>query len=275
MPNPIGCELKEAHKAVSRILITLAGIPLARKDLLDAGNRVTASLVYALAAHINDESKGSGEQRIGQLNSWMCSILRLSRDKDSSLDPLRNILDRTDLGFMDRLTESLPESLPEPKPERVSCTPVTIGLTVLSEEQKIGCRAGGCNGKYSTKKAYNLHLRKKHSADAKRLRLPEGEEHRLAKQTIICMVCGDRSVDVNRYNEHYKALHDKQFVAAGRKVRLQLLSTEPNIFRLLQLNGFHRYSDGRTEPKFIRPERRKEGKEAEPEGQMEIKIELV
>ena len=99
MPNPIGCELKEAHKAVSRILITLAGIPLARKDLLDAGNRVTASLVYALAAHINDESKGSGEQRIGQLNSWMCSILRLSRDKDKQPGPAAKHLGSNRSGF--------------------------------------------------------------------------------------------------------------------------------------------------------------------------------
>ena len=125
MPNPIGCELNEAHAAVSRILITLAGIPPVRKD------RVTASLVYAAATHINDDSKGLGVQGNGQINSWMCSILRLSRDKDSTLDPLRNILDRTDLGFMDCLTESLLESLPEPKPERVSFTTVIIGSTVL------------------------------------------------------------------------------------------------------------------------------------------------
>ena len=219
MPNPIVAQLKEAHDAVSRILITLAGIPKARKDLIQTGNRLSQLLVEAVASHINGEPKGAAEESNELLNGWMCSILRLSRDKDiNSLDPLQNILDNMDLGFIDRLTESRPKQ----KPKRVSFTPVPDGSPALSEEQKIGCRAEGCNGKYSTNKAYSLHLRKKHPVDAKRLRLPEGEEHRPAKQRITCLLCGDRSVDLERYTDHYKARHDRQFVAEGRRVRLKL-----------------------------------------------------
>lgn len=215
MPNQIVVHLKEAHKAVSRILSTLAGIPKAKKDLIDAGNSLSQLLVEAVASHIKGDLKGTLEESDIQLNRWMCSILRLSRDKDNSLDPLQNILENMDLDFIDRLAESRPK----PKPKKISFTPVPDSLTVLSEDKKIGCRAEGCDGKYSTKKAYTRHLTIKHPTDAKRLRLPNGEEHRPAKQRIKCLLCGDQSVDMTRYAEHYKAKHDRQFEAKGRRVR--------------------------------------------------------
>ena len=90
MPNQIVVHLKEAHKAVSRILSTLAGIPKAKKDLIDAGNSLSQLLVEAVASHIKGDLKGTLEESDIQLNRWMCSILRLSQDKDNSLDPLQN-----------------------------------------------------------------------------------------------------------------------------------------------------------------------------------------
>ena len=60
MPNPIVAQLKEAHKAVSRILITLAGIPKARKDLIQTGNRLSQRLVEVVASHINGKPATDG-----------------------------------------------------------------------------------------------------------------------------------------------------------------------------------------------------------------------
>ena len=49
-------------------------------------------------------------------------------------------------------------------------------------------------------------------------RMGSAREARLEKQTIRCELCEDSSVSLKRYNEHYKARHNEDFVGAGRQV---------------------------------------------------------
>ena len=66
-------------------------------------------------------------------------------------------------------------------------------------------------------------------------RMGSAREAGLEKQKIRCELCEDPSVSLKRYNEHYKARHDQEFVGAGRQVT-QVLTKKKRSKRLARFS---------------------------------------
>jgi hypothetical protein len=255
--DPVLLELKVCHKTCSRIVTTMAGIPTVRQDIIEDGEGIIRAVVEAMrnhAAHrsINqsrDDPAGSWWWE-GRLGSWMCSVLRISRDADPQLDWVRSVLDRSDLGFLDRIKEIGygEEMTARPNgPSRIVKLAFSAVPDTIRPADVLDCPVEDCgSGPFSSAKAYNRHLQLKHKDDADRYkflstvhicnsklyryklaksmnrntnRMGSSWEALVAKQKIVCLLCNDNmEVELSRFNEHYKSVHDKQFVPAGRKV---------------------------------------------------------
>ena len=252
-------ELKSTRDAINLFVLTLASTPRIKKQYIEEGNRILETVTEILSLHANGFSINQSSADPpgcrwweGRLSSFICIVLRMSRNLSPRFDKLREVLDTISLSFMDRL-KAIGQS-----PEMVSQTdgpykniPVTftpVPLTApIEDEDKINCEK--CNRKYASEKAFNLHVRKSHPEDVEQMRMEKAmnqETGRLCsvweagmmKQQVACLICRDQEVELRRYNEHYKAVHKRKWRAAGRK-----------------LTGFQRYADGSVKAVFSSPKK--------------------
>ena len=167
------------------------------------------------------------------LVKYLYRILRLTREGQSQFDGLREIVDSIDFSFTDRIREAANSEINLNRkigPAKVVAIKFDeVDYENNQKESPIRCRGKDCNNQYTSEKAYNIHIRNKHKEDIKELSIPKClnritgrigsvREARIKRQVIDCKICKLQSVELMRFNDHYKARHDRNFQPLGRKV---------------------------------------------------------
>ena len=238
--------LKEVQTLICDLSTTLAGIADIPTGVVEGGERLMATVFEAMRNHASGLSINQSKDDVAgvewwshRLGDWMFSVLRLTQDNQARFTSVREAMDRADFTCIDRLRsigaskEITDRRTGSSKVILLEFVKVPDIIAHAYEEDKLACPVQGCvRGTFGTEKAYNRHLERHHKGLAKKFRLKKAinpvtgrlgsvRGAQVAKNKIACMLCEDRmEVNQARYNEHYRARHDKAFVANRRKVSM-------------------------------------------------------
>ena len=206
-------KLRHAHSVISNIIVELASIPNANKDLIETGNFLTKLITKAMVITGNRLSLDKMENGFKsehfwnyQLSNWMCAVLLYVRKAPEKFEKLDSILSYNNLSIVNDLEGIVKESMD----------------IIKTEEEK-------------RKKSFIFKP------------IDSTLHHRLiaSKQKVRCLICGGKGVIFKRYTEHFKRVHNPDFIAKGRKVNLfhgsRFIVHNSNIiaFRFQKIHGWH------------------------------------
>ena len=147
--------LRKVHSLLSKICTTLAIIPDIPSGMLESGEMLTVSVIDAMRNNSRGLSINQSKEDVagdvwwsGRLGNWMFSVLRLTRDRDSRFDQLRQEIDESDLSCIDDLRK-VGESK-EMTEKRIGPFKVIAVEKILLPEltsvdpDRIMCRVEGC-----------------------------------------------------------------------------------------------------------------------------------
>ena len=233
--------LRECNETINKIMILLSSIPIENinDSLLSDGNTLLQRSFEAMNLFVSGlsfcQSKEDPPQNFwwdGKLSNFLFKILRYTRDDNSAYDKLRDLVDALDLSIVDRLRNLANCDLMSTRRNGPSKIIIVNYQEIKYDNDKndpIICPAENCGNSYMNEKSFNFHLRAKHKDDIKNLSFPKAlnestgricsvREAKLKRQLIKCPMCNTPDLELNRYNDHYKARHDRDFKPLGRKV---------------------------------------------------------
>ena len=111
-------KLRHAHSMISNIIVELASIPNANKDLIETGNFLTKLITNAMVLSGNRVSLDKMENGFKsehfwhyQLSNWMCAVLLYVRKAPEKFEKLDNILSYNNLSIVNDLEGIVKESM--------------------------------------------------------------------------------------------------------------------------------------------------------------------
>ena len=111
-------KLRHAHSVISNIIVELASIPNANKDLIETGNFLTKLITKAMVITGNRLSLDKMENGFKsdhfwnyQLSNWMCAVLLYVRKAPEKFEKLDSILSYNNLSIVNDLEGIVKESM--------------------------------------------------------------------------------------------------------------------------------------------------------------------